>query len=116
MQQGNSKLGRMARRYIENADALYFSATSILEIEIKRMKTSMNLPASFYRDLQDQGYIELKPSGDHAEALRQHPALQFHDPFDRILVATAFAEGLPLLTSNQKLLSLGLPFVLDSQQ
>jgi PIN domain nuclease of toxin-antitoxin system len=116
MQQDSPKLGKAARRYIENADSLFFSSMSILEIEIKRMKSGIPIPKDFYQDLLDQGFIELKLSGQHAEALRQFTKLVVHDPFDRTLLATAYVEGHLLLTSDSTLLNLGLPFVVDSQQ
>jgi PIN domain nuclease of toxin-antitoxin system len=38
-----------------------------------------------------------------------------HDPFDRMILATAIERGLTLLTSDSILLTLGHPQIVDSQ-
>ena len=42
------------------------------------------------------------------------PGLMHHDPFDRMILATARAHGAQLLTSDQKMLELGFEWILDS--
>lgn len=115
MQQDSKSLGRDARRHIESAAALYFSPISVLEIEIKRMKKAVPAKLRFYEDLVEDGFTELKLSGAHAEGLRTYPQLAAHDPFDRVLLATAEAEGMKFMTGDARILSLGLPFVIDAQ-
>jgi PIN domain nuclease of toxin-antitoxin system len=42
------------------------------------------------------------------------PSLVRHDPFDRLILATAKARGAKLVTSDRKLLELGFDWVIDS--
>jgi PIN domain nuclease of toxin-antitoxin system len=42
------------------------------------------------------------------------PSLVRHDPFDRLILATAKARGAKLVTSDRKLLELGFDWILDS--
>jgi PIN domain nuclease of toxin-antitoxin system len=51
------------------------------------------------RGLLDNGYNELPIISDHVVALESLPTLHM-DPFDRILVAQATAEGITLLTTD----------------
>lgn len=81
---------------------LLFSAASIWEVAIKTslgrddFKVDVRL---FRRGLLDNGYQELAISSAHATCLDTLPALH-KDPFDRMLVAQATAEGILLLTSD----------------
>lgn len=79
---------------------LIFSAASLWEIAIKRALARQNLradPALLRRGLLDNGYTELAITGRHAVAVAVLPALH-KDPFDRMLIAQATADGLLLLT------------------
>ncbi len=81
---------------------LYFSAASIWEIAIKNglgrddFKVNVSL---FRRSLLDNGYSELPLQSAHTVFLEGLPALH-KDPFDRILVAQATAEGITLVTAD----------------
>jgi PIN domain nuclease of toxin-antitoxin system len=50
----------------------------------------------------DNGYTELPITSEHAMRLDLLPP-EHKDPFDRLLVAQALAEGITLLTSDRKL-------------
>lgn len=79
---------------------LIFSAASLWEIAIKRAPGRRNFradPALLRRGLLDNGYTELAITGRHAVAVAVLPALH-KDPFDRMLIAQATADGLLLLT------------------
>ena len=84
---------------------LFFSAASIWEIAIKNnlgrddFKVDVRL---FRRGLLDSGYQELPLTSAHATHLETLPALH-KDPFDRMLVAQAMAEGMVLLTADKTL-------------
>lgn len=85
------------------AHELIFSAVSIWEVAIKRARgrSDFNVePAILRRALTDAGYTELPVTSDHAIALLALPPLH-RDPFDRILIAQAHAEGAVLLTSDR---------------
>jgi len=52
--------------------------------------------------LLDNGYTELAISGEHAVGIESLPPIH-KDPFDRLLVAQAVAEGITLLTNDATL-------------
>jgi PIN domain nuclease of toxin-antitoxin system len=87
---------------VDGNNALYFSAASIWEIIIKRGlgRNDFNVnPEVLRRGLLENLYLELPVSSLHALAGNDLPMLH-KDPFDRILLAQAKAEGISLLTSD----------------
>ena len=97
------RLSRVASSLIESSDnEAVFSALSLWEIAIKtgRGRADFRIDAGMLRrSLFDNGYAELAVTGAHAAALAGLPPIH-RDPFDRMLVAQAIAEGLTLLTSD----------------
>lgn len=95
------RLPAAARAMIEDAaHQLVFSAASLWEIAIKNGLGRSDFradPALLRRGLLDNGYTELAITGRHAVAVAGLPPLH-KDPFDRMLVAQAIADGLLLLT------------------
>jgi PIN domain nuclease of toxin-antitoxin system len=65
--------------------------------------------------LVTDGIQELPLTHVHAEAVGLFPALARQDPFDRLILAQAFAENMTLLTADRVLISLGRPFVRDAR-
>jgi PIN domain nuclease of toxin-antitoxin system len=97
------KLSRPARKLIDDADnELIFSAASLWEVSIKRRLGRSDFRADervLRRAFLDNGYLELPITGEHAVAVGDLPVLH-RDPFDRMLVAQANAEGITLVTSD----------------
>lgn len=97
------RLPTAARAMIEDpAHQLFFSAASLWEIAIKRALGRPDFradPALLRRGLLDNGYTELAITGRHAVTVAGLPALH-KDPFDRMLIAQAMADGLLLLTGD----------------
>lgn len=112
---GSPRLGPKALNKLEKASALYFSSVSILELEIKRMKREVPVGFDFYEDLIESGFQEVRLSGVEAKGLRNYPSLANHDPFDRVLLATAESSGMNFVTADIQILNLELPFVIDAQ-
>jgi PIN domain nuclease of toxin-antitoxin system len=59
-------------------------------------------PRLLRRLLVENGYVELAVTSDHALAADRLPPLH-RDPFDRLLVAQALAEGLSFITADAQL-------------
>lgn len=99
------KLSRKARAAIADpANALHFSAASVWEVAIKSGlgRADFQVDAvQLLRGLVENGYEELPVTGRHAAEVAHLPALHT-DPFDRMLVAQARAEGLLLLTADDQ--------------
>jgi PIN domain nuclease of toxin-antitoxin system len=104
------RLTKQATRLLDDPDnALVFSAASIWEVAIKQNLNRSDFQADarlLRRGLLDNGYEELPVTGLHAVALDSLPPLH-SDPFDRILIAQAQAEGLLLLTSDERVAQYG---------
>lgn len=100
------RLPAAARRIIEDHSvALAFSVLSIWETAIKsgRGRTSFSYDAAAMRAaLVDVGYREIPILSQHALAVLTLPPVHA-DPFDRLLLAQARAEGMLLLTADRAL-------------
>jgi PIN domain nuclease of toxin-antitoxin system len=101
---GDRRLSRTARTAMEGADvALQLSAVSVWEMAIKASLGHLTLPDTvdaYVREKIDEGYRVLPITSTHAAAVERLP---FHhrDPFDRLLVAHAMTERLPLVTRDR---------------
>ncbi len=107
-------LGKKARQYIENADVVFYSPISIAELVMKSMLKKLALHPNLETAAQQAGFVPLLYSDGHARALEAFPKLVKHDPFDRVLLAQAHADGIMFLTSDQTLIDQGLDFVVSA--
>jgi PIN domain nuclease of toxin-antitoxin system len=100
------RLSKTARALIASPEnELLFSAASFWEIAIKQGLRRPDFRVDtrlLFRGLLDNGYTELPITSEHAMRLDLLPP-GHKDPFDRLLVAQALAEGITLLTSDRKL-------------
>jgi PIN domain nuclease of toxin-antitoxin system len=103
-QADDSRLGPAARRYLASAREVRFSAASAWEIAIKCAIGKLTLPknADIEYELERDGFVPLSVDIAHTDAVRTLPALH-RDPFDRLLVAQALAEGLTIITADPDL-------------
>ncbi len=106
------QLSSYARQLIENPDNLiFFSVASLWEIAIKNQKAPAKCP--YHEDEINNLCLEAKYEildikMPHVMAVRtlavqKSEHLQNHDPFDRILLAQAKAEGMKLITHDNNL-------------
>ncbi len=99
------RLSRDARAMIaDQANNLWFSAASIWEVAIKRALDRPDFrvdPGVLRAGLLANDYAELPIAGRHCLDLSGLPALHA-DPFNRILIAQALAEGMLLLTADAR--------------
>lgn len=95
------KLSESARTLLTTPEnLLFFSAASIWEIVIKRGLGRDDFkvdPRHLRKMLVVHGYTELPVTAEHAIMIETLPLLH-KDPFDRLLLAQARAEGMLLLT------------------
>jgi PIN domain nuclease of toxin-antitoxin system len=100
------KLTAPARKLLRDPkNELHFSAASIWEVAIKRTLGRDDFrvdPRLLRRGLLDNGYLELPVTSQHAVGIDSLPLLH-RDPFDRLLLAQAFAEGITLVTRDAQL-------------
>jgi PIN domain nuclease of toxin-antitoxin system len=98
---------RLARQVLKSSEhELVFSLVSLWEIAIKMKIGKLNTVGSsvaYIRDEMNTYGMELLPI--RFEHILQLEALPPHhgEPFDRLLVAQAIAESLPILTHDAKI-------------
>jgi PIN domain nuclease of toxin-antitoxin system len=93
-------------------DKTFFSPASIWEIEIKIRIGKLTKPASDVIDAaRAQGYLDLPITAEHAMAAGQLPLIH-KDPFDRMLIAQAFREGLTIVSPDTKFSDYGVHLLL----
>lgn len=97
----SAQLPIRAHAMIEDSNnQLIFSAASLWEIVVKNALGRADFRADvtlLRRGLLDNGYVELAITGRHVVAAAGLPPLHT-DPFDRMLIAQATADGMLLLT------------------
>ena len=98
------RLSKKAREMIMAAeDSRFFSAASIWEITIKRMRARSEFdvdPRRIRDGALENGWREVAVTSQHAATVLDLPSIH-KDPFDRILLAQAHVEGVTLLTSDR---------------
>lgn len=86
------------RELIADAEhEVFVSAVSIAEIAVKRSLGRLEVDEDFAAGLDHDGFVELPLRANHGGRLALLPLLH-RDPFDRMLVAQAQAEGATLIT------------------
>jgi PIN domain nuclease of toxin-antitoxin system len=108
----SAKLKSSTREAIVAADAVWVSAATIWEIAIKfalRRGRGDDMPFSGTDALTHFAAANLRLlsiAADHAAAVDRLPPIH-GDPFDRVLVVQAHAEGLTLMTDDARLAAYG---------
>ena len=100
----NPRLGARARAAIADPDnTVLVSAATAWEIAIKtglgRLELGEPPEDVLPREIERGGFRPLAISVEHALVVRTLP-LHHRDPFDRLLIAQAVAEGLRLVTAD----------------
>jgi PIN domain nuclease of toxin-antitoxin system len=104
----DGRLAGAAREAIEHqAQAVFVSAASVWEIEIKRALHRLSAPEDVIAMIDQSGFEPLAITLAHArEAGRLAPHA---DPFERMLVAQARLEQMTLATAGPALSDYGVP-------
>ena len=83
----------------DTRQAVYFSAASAWELEIKAAKGKLNLPQDWLRVAESTGFLHVPITASVAQASARLP-WHHTDPFDRLLVAQAIEHGLRIATRD----------------
>ncbi|MGO2112229.1 MAG: type II toxin-antitoxin system VapC family toxin [Pseudoclavibacter sp.] len=99
----SERLSPSTRTVISNpANDVLVSAVSALEIAVRSSIGMLDTPGDFDREIEVQGFSELKMNVSHGLEVGRLP-LHHRDPFDRVLIAQARIENVPLLTVDSAL-------------
>ena len=109
------RLSPEANAYIlDEKNVLLFSPASLWEIVIKNSlnRPDFNIDTGLLRSgLADNGYEELGINSLHTLMVANLPPIH-KDPFDRILIAQAWEEGISLLTADTTVAEYGGSIIL----
>jgi PIN domain nuclease of toxin-antitoxin system len=94
--------GNAARQLTDASNRVLLSAAVVWEVAIKRYLGKLQAPADMAPTLLSGGVHPLPITIEHAAAVG---ALPWHhrDPFGRMLVAQAFAEGAAIVSQDDRL-------------
>lgn len=109
-------LGSQTTKLISDKETLHYSSISVFEIVIKDMLGKLKLPRPLMELLDSAAVASKAFEFQEAVAAYAFPSLTGHDPFDRMILATAKAHGAKLITSDRKMLELGFDWVWDSSK
>jgi PIN domain nuclease of toxin-antitoxin system len=108
------RIGSRSRRDLAGGGPVYYSVVTLVEVSIKRMLGRRDLPGDLHTMFREVGLESLPLRDEHVLELERCPELSRHDPFDRLLVAQAAAEGCRLVTADRRLLALGHEWIEDA--
>jgi PIN domain nuclease of toxin-antitoxin system len=111
-----SLLGKNTRRILTTEPNIHYSSISVFELEAKTLSGKLPKMDSLYAHLVDNQIYEKPFTSVHALATSRFKNLDRHDPFDRMLICQAAADDYLFITSDEKLLNLGLPWVISSHE
>lgn len=100
-----NKISAHVRNILQN-NAIYVSQISLFEIAIKQKinklpEFSMSIDDTINRLLED-GFEILSLKDIHLGGYDAIPLLMFHkDPFDRLILATALSENVPIISADE---------------
>jgi len=93
------------------ANLVVVSAASAWEISIKKALGKLTAPDDLEQQIQAGGLVPLPIGIAHGVAAGQLPR-HHEDPFDRMLIAQAFAEGLTIMTRDKRFDDYGVALLL----
>ena len=97
------QLGPRCRQMIsDDRNQVFVSAATTWEISIKMAIGKLRAPEDMDSVVEDEGFSKLPISLYHGQLAGSLPA-HHRDPFDRMLIAQAQAEGLILITADENI-------------
>jgi PIN domain nuclease of toxin-antitoxin system len=109
---GDRRLSRRAHSVLASFDnEVFVSAASVWEVCTKcrlgKLPDAESLVSDFERVIEQLGFHSLPISVEHAQRAGNLPGLH-RDPFDRMLIAQAQAENMPLVSNERLFDSFGI--------
>jgi PIN domain nuclease of toxin-antitoxin system len=109
--EASSALGTAARDVIvDPANEVLVSIAGLWELTIKTSSGKLTLPTDVEMMVANQGFSVLPILFRHLRRLAGLPRLH-RDPFDRMMIAQALAEGIPIATGYRIFAAYGVQIV-----
>lgn len=109
-----ARFGKKTKTLLLSSNDTYYSSVSVFEIVLKHMRGKLKLNLSLQEALGGLNAKQVSFRVEDATETYSLPGLAGHDPFDRMILATARTNGARLITSDRELLGLGFNWILDS--
>ncbi len=107
----DKKLGNRTRRLIvDPKNVIYVSAATTWEIAIKKSIGKLTVPDDMDNIVEEEGFEKLPITLFHGQMAGALSAIH-NDPFDRMLIAQAQAEGLEILSADEHIPQYGVKVV-----
>ena len=107
----NERLSQTARHATRNAETVFVSSVSAIEIAIKyrigKLPNGQVLAGHFVQVMQNEAFAELPVSWQEA-SLAGRMAGDHRDPFDRLLIAQGLLNNLTIVSNEQVFDSFGV--------
>jgi len=104
--EASSKVSNGIREKLKfHGNSIFLSSASLWEIAIKSSLGKLELKSSFDKllsDLNDTNINILQIEDEYLQILTKLPWIH-KDPFDRLLISTALAEGLTIVTADENI-------------
>ena len=94
----------------DSGRAVYFSAASAWELEIKAARRKLALPLDWLDVAASTGFLHIPVTAAVAQASARLP-WHHGDPFDRVLIAQAIALNLQIATRDVEFATYGVPLL-----
>ena len=105
------RLSAEARAAIsEERNDIVVGIGALWELAIKRSLQKLHFPFDFETVLRDEDFQVLAIGFAHLRALDALPR-HHNDPFDRLLIAQALVEGIPIATGDRRFSAYGVQIV-----
>jgi PIN domain nuclease of toxin-antitoxin system len=94
----------------DRANDIAIGIGAVWELTIKRALGKLHFPFDFETELGNENFAVLPIGFSH---LRKLDGLPYHhgDPFDRLLIAQALAEGIPIATADRRFAAYGVQII-----
>lgn len=103
-------MNERADRTIASASELRFSSVSFAEVGVKVAVGKLTAPARLKQEVIDEGIKILPLEAEHGLGVADLP-LHHRDPFDRLLISQALAEGLTIVTADPGFFDYEVPVI-----
>lgn len=109
--EGGEQLSAVARGLVEALDnEVLVSSVSAWEIAIKRSLGKLDAPRELTAAVADAGFVRRGVGFEDCERLQDLPD-HHRDPFDRMLIAQALVDGIPIVTRDAVIARYGVPTI-----
>ncbi len=105
------QLSPRARREIaDSKNEVCVSVVTLWEIVLKRSAGRLNFPDDLEQVLQEDSFTLMPIGFQHLRTIERLPFLH-KDPFDRMMIGQALAEGIPIATGDRIFAAYGVQIV-----